>query len=298
MFKSSSWKHLRITFSYYLMPVFWFALALAPNIDAERIVWVWVVLHLFLYPSSNGYNSYFDKDEGSIGGLKHPPRVTGGLYYLSLVFFLLALGTALMVNFAFCTMAGVYGLVSMAYSHPSIRLKKYPYLSWLTAGAFQGYFTFAMTYAGLSDFGWEVFLRPGVYIPGLLTTSLLLGSYPLTQVYQHEEDSRRGDITLSLRLGIKGTFAFSAAWFLFSGLAFVWYFMGKNQDWAFWTFLAAMLPVVFYFFIWFLLVRKNSGKYINYTMTMWMNRISATALNLFFVYYFFKNTQVLQLMNY
>lgn len=289
MFKSSSWKHLRVTFSYYLMPVYWFALALSPDLVWDRILWVWVVLHLFLYPSSNGYNSYFDKDEGSIGGLKHPPKVSKDLYYLSLLFFLLALVGAFMVSFSFCIMVLVYGLVSMAYSHPWIRLKKYPYLSWLTAGIFQGYFTFAMAYAGLSAFGWEVLLKPAVFIPGLLTSVMLLGSYPLTQIYQHDEDRKRGDFTLSLRLGIMGTFAFSAIWFLFSGLAFAWYFTDKDQNWALWYFLAAMAPVVIYFFTWFLLVRKNPSRYVNYDMAMWMNRVSATALNVFFLYYFFQN---------
>ena len=30
-------------------------------------------------------------------------------------------------------------------------------------------------------------------------------AYPMTQIFQHEED-KRGDETLSLKLGIKGTF--------------------------------------------------------------------------------------------
>jgi 1,4-dihydroxy-2-naphthoate octaprenyltransferase len=46
--------------------------------------------------------------------------------------------------------------------------------------------------------------------PALLSTCLLLGSYPMTQIYQHEEDARRGDKTFSLLLGIKETFIFTA----------------------------------------------------------------------------------------
>jgi hypothetical protein len=61
------------------MPVFLFALAISPNISGPRLLVVFAVLHLFLYPASNGFNSYFDKDEKSIGGLKNPPKVEKGL---------------------------------------------------------------------------------------------------------------------------------------------------------------------------------------------------------------------------
>ena len=294
MFKLSNWKHLRIPFSFYLMPVFIFALSFTPNLNADRLLIVFLTLHLFLYPSSNGYNSYFDKDEKSIGGLRNPPKVTKGLYFLSLVFFVIALLLGLKVNWEFSSMLLVYSLVSMAYSHPSIRLKKYPYGSWIVAGFFQGCFTFGMAYAGLSDFGWEVFTKSHVMVPGLLTSLMLWGSYPLTQVYQHEEDAKRGDITLSLKLGKKGTFLFSSIWFLVTGICFSWFFLDRNQESGFFWFLLAMLPVVLYFLIWFSFVRKDEDKYSNYTWTMWMNRISAIALNVFFVWYFLQNTQVMQ----
>jgi 4-hydroxybenzoate polyprenyltransferase len=294
MFKIGNWKHLRITFSFYLMPIFIFALAFTPNLNPERLLIVFVALHFFLYPSSNGYNSYFDKDEESIGGLKNPPKVTLGLYYLSLAFFMISLILGLAISWEFASMLLVYSLVSMAYSHPSIRLKKHAYISWIVAGFFQGCFTFCMAYAGLSDFGWEVFLRPHVLIPGLLTSIMLWGSYPLTQVYQHREDSRRGDHTLSIALGIKGTFLFSSIWLLFAGICFSWFFLERMQERAFYGFLMAMLPVVLYFMVWFVFIKKDPVRYANFSWAMWMNRVSATALNIFFAWYFIENTQILQ----
>ncbi len=205
------------------MPVFFFALALTPNHNEMRMLLVFLSLHLFLYPSSNGYNSYFDKDEESIGGLKRPPKVTKDLYGVSLVFFVLALALGAWINLHFASMMALYGLVSMAYSHPSIRLKKYPWISWIIAGLFQGYFTFAMTYAGLSNLGWEVLFKTHVLVPGVLSSLLLWGNYPLTQVYQHREDARRGDRTLSILLGTKGTFVFSGLFFALGAAAFTWY---------------------------------------------------------------------------
>lgn len=298
MITTSSIKHLRIPFSIFLMPVFFFALALTPNLNESRLLWVFLSLHLFLYPSSNGYNSYFDKDEESIGGLKNPPKVTKDLYWLSLVFFLIAIGLAGMINFSFASMIVIYGLVSMAYSHPSIRIKKYPWLSWLIAGFFQGFFTFAMVYAGLSNLGWDVMLKPHILIPGLLTSLMLWGNYPLTQVYQHGEDSRRGDRTLSLVLGIKGTFSFSALVFALSGAAFIWFFLSRNQVDICWVYLGSMLPILLFFLIWFSFIRTNPVKYATYSWAMGMNTISAISLNAFFIYYFLENTQILQVFGY
>lgn len=298
MITVSSLKHLRIPFSLFLMPVFFFALALTPNHNELRILWVFVTLHLFLYPSSNGYNSFFDKDEESIGGLKVPPKVTPDLYWLSMVFFGIAIGLGFLINWEYASMVLIYGLVSMAYSHPAIRIKKYPYGSWFIAGFFQGYFTFAMAYVGLSGLDWSTILKPHVLIPGMLTSLMLWGSYPLTQVYQHREDSKRGDQTLSLKLGIKGTFYFANFFFLLTGIAFVWYFISKDQIDVIWIYLGAMLPILLYFFIWFSFIRTNPEKYASYSWTMGMNAVSALMLNAFFIYYFFENTQILQVFGY
>ncbi|AMQ55468.1 UbiA family prenyltransferase [Algoriphagus sanaruensis] len=298
MVTRSSLRHLRIPFSFFLMPVFFFALALTPNLNEGRLVLVFLALHLFLYPSSNGYNSYFDRDEESIGGLKNPPKVTPDLYWISQLFFVIALILGASISWDFAGLLGIYGLVSMAYSHPSIRIKKYPWLSWVIAGLFQGYFTFAMTYMGLSELDWTVIFKPHVVIPGLLTSLMLWGNYPLTQVYQHREDARRGDQTLSRTLGIKGTFAFSSVFFALTGACFVWYFFDRGQSSMVWIYLSAMAPVILFFLVWFFFVRTNPEKYASYSWAMGMNSLSAIFLNAFFIYYFIENTQILQVFAY
>src|SRR5690606_18038440 len=131
MFKKSSWLHLRIGFSVFLLPVFLFSLAFVDDLEVGRVILVFIVLHFFLYPSSNGYNSYYDKDEESIGGLKNPPKVDKGLLNLSFTFLGISLILGLLLTVAFSSMLLVYSLVSMAYSHPLIRIKKYPNASWL-----------------------------------------------------------------------------------------------------------------------------------------------------------------------
>jgi 1,4-dihydroxy-2-naphthoate octaprenyltransferase len=294
MFSSSSWLHLRIPFSYFLLPVFLFALAVSPNVSAKSLLWTFIIVHIFIYPASNGYNSYFDKDEKSIGGLKNPPPVNKGLYYLSLLLDVagIVLGIIL-INVTFGIMLLVYGLVSKAYSHPWIRLKKFPIAGWLVAGLFQGLFTFVMCYVGINNYGLETALKPAVLIPGTLSTIMLWANYPMTQIYQHEEDGRRGDLTLSRMLGIVGTFFFVSATFTVVTVGFVLYLTTYFSSMYAWLFMTALLPVVTYFFIWFYQAYNDQRK-ADYKHTMWLNFISATCLNIYFIYLFLTTTHIVQ----
>ncbi len=294
MFSQSSLIHLRVHFSYLLLPVFLFSLSLSPNPDGGRMFWVFLIVHFFLYPASNAYNSYFDKDEKSIGAIRNPPPVERGLYYLAITFDLFAIVLGyLKISFLFASMLLIYGLVSKAYSHPSIRLKKYPVTSWLITGIFQGFFTLLMCYVGLNDFGLETVLKPHILTPAVLTSLILLGSYPMTQIYQHDEDARRGDITLSIKLGIRGTFYFTALIFTLAAAGFVFFFIQYYQLKYAWQFLLALSPVVGYFLVWFSVVVKDESK-ADYSHTMWLNFISATCLNIFFMWFFLDSSQVLQ----
>ncbi len=280
MFKRSTWLHLRIPFSFFLMPVFMFALAVSGDAEIWRVILVFVSIHLFLYPASNGYNSYFDKDEKSIGGLKNPPPVEKELYRAALLFDGIAIAIGLFVNWEFALMLFIYGLVSKAYSHPMIRLKKYPFLSWFIAGLFQGAFTYVMGVVGLKNLDF-LDINNAIFYPALLSSVLLWGSYPMTQIYQHEEDSKRGDITLSIKLGIKGTFVFTALVFgVASGLYWLYFETYFSESIAL-MFVALMAPIVIFFGWWFLLVLKDE-QHADFTNTMRLNFISAFCLNAFF----------------
>ena len=295
MFSRSSWLHLRIPFSYYLMPVFFFSLAISPNLSAQPLLWTFIIVHLFLYPASNGYNSYFDKDEKSIGGLKNPPKVKKDLYYLSLLFDAVAIVLALIkISLVFAIMIFIYGLISKAYSHPAIRLKKYPIAGWLIVSLFQGLFAFVMCYIGINRFPPENALRASVVIPGLLSSALLMGTYPMTQVYQHEEVSIRGDKTFSLMLGVRGTFLFVGALFSIVSIGYILYFNAFFINNYAWVFLGAMFPVIVFFLYWFLRVIQNESK-ADHKHTMWLNFISATCLNIFFIYLLLDSTQLWQM---
>lgn len=280
--------HLRIPFSFFLLPIFLFSVASSDNILWPEVVLVFIVLHFFLYPASNGYNSYFDKDEDSIGGLRTPPKITGDLYYVSLILDATALGLGALISWDFVLMLFIYGLVSKAYSYPGIRLKKYPLLGWFLAGFFQGFFTWVMSYKAINNVGWPEVLLPQPLIAAALCSLLLWGSYPMTQVYQHKEDGLRGDQTISILLGVRGTFYFSAAMFGLANAGFFYFFWSYYGPGIAGIFQIFLLPVFGYFFWWLARVLKDE-KQANFDHTMRLNFLSSFLLNCFFLgFYIFQ----------
>ncbi|GEO06415.1 hypothetical protein AAE02nite_40790 [Adhaeribacter aerolatus] len=274
-------KLMRIPFSVYLMPVFWFALSVVTDYSVGKVVAVFLIIHLLVYPASNGYNCYFDRDESSIGGLKHPPRVTKSLFWLVSLFDGLAILGALFVSIPFAVCIAVYLLVSKAYSYDKIRLKKYPFISTIVVIIFQGAFTFLMVQLGIGV-GTAIITSPTNLIFAAVSSLFLCGSYPLTQVYQHTEDAQRGDKTISLLLGIQGTFIFSGL-SLFAGTALLLYaFFSTNQQINILIFLLCTAPVVFFFNRWFWRVRQNRAE-ANFENTMLMNKISSLSISLAFI---------------
>lgn len=273
---------MRIPFSVYLMPLFWLSVAILPK-DAyswPRFFATFFILHILLYPASNGYNSLTDKDEGPVGGLENPPAPNRELQILVTVFDLLALVGAFLLDVVFGYFVSIYWLASKAYSSPSIRLKKYPWISWLTVTIFQGGWTVIMVWAGLSNLAELDWARVGLF--PLAASILIAGSYPITQVYQHQEDKRRGDITLSLLLGTKGTFIFSLI-FQLLGSGMLIYLLYKVVDpLAIFVLLVCSAPGILFFRAWMNKVFQ-SPNLADYMHTMTYNKRTSIGISLAFL---------------
>lgn len=260
------------------MPVYWFALSQCPDIDTSNAILIFIILHLLVYPSSNGYNSYMDKDTSSIGGLKEPLPPTRQLFYITIILDIIAIGLSLLITWQFALGILLYILASRAYSYRGIRLKKYPVAGYATVVVFQGAVTYFLVYHGAGQ-AHELSV-PGF---GLLASSMLIGGfYPLTQIYQHEEDVKDGVRTISYALGIKGTFIFTGiVYALAFGTLGILYYLG-NEMRMFIVLQIFMLPVLVYFFIWFRKVWLDEGK-ADFMHTMRMNIIASLCTNLGFI---------------
>lgn len=253
MLKRSTIQLLRFHFSLFLLPVYLFALSQLDDIHAGRALVIFIILHLLVYPSSNGYNSYMDRDEGPIGGLSNPMQPTKQLFYTSVIMDIVAILLSILVSYYFAAGILLYILASRAYSYRGIRLKKYPVIGYLTVLICQGALIFFLTWYGAG----EMRSLQVPVLPMIVASCLIGGYYPLTQVYQHEEDKKDGVKTISLLLGKRGTFVFCGIIFTIATAVLFFTFYNQNNIRFFWLFIICMSPMALFFSKWMLRVWKN-----------------------------------------
>jgi lycopene elongase/hydratase (dihydrobisanhydrobacterioruberin-forming) len=156
---------------------------------------LWVVC---LNGGTLALNSAFDRDEGDVAYLRSPPPPPRHLAGWSLglmaagqvIAFLLPLGFGL--AYALCF------VLSVLYSVPPFRLKAVAGADWLIN--MWGFGTLT-PYAGWAATGTPVDPARGLVL--LAFCPLFASLYPLTQIYQLDEDTRRGDRTLACVLGVR-----------------------------------------------------------------------------------------------
>jgi 4-hydroxybenzoate polyprenyltransferase len=203
----------------------WFNPASAAVLAVAWLVWV-----VFLNGGTLAFNSAYDKDTGPVAYLADPPEPPSWLAPVALCFMLVGtilawsvVGSAYALVVAFCV------ILSVLYSHPRSRLKAKPGLDLLVNMVGYGAgTTVAGLLAGQAAYfgadgnacaagGWRFVAFPGLQGsamqqfqaslaggPGwiVLGFAMLFGSfYPLTQLYQVEEDLKRGDQTLCTKMG-------------------------------------------------------------------------------------------------
>ena len=79
----------------------------------------------------------------------------------------------------------------------------------------------------------------------------------MTQIYQHKADENRGDKTISMYFGIKGTFVFAFSFFVLAIAGFFLYFLTwYNKLYAI-LFIFFLIPTMIYFIFWFIKVFRK-----------------------------------------
>ncbi len=279
--QASTIQLLRIKFSFFLMPIYWFALSQINEIVIYKALMVFVILHILVYPASNGYNSFMDKDEESIGCIKSPLPPTIQLLHATILLDTIALFAALFVNTYFFILLLFYILASKAYSYRKIRLKKLPIVSYIIAIVFQGAVVFSMVANSSNMYN----IITVAWLPAIGSTLVVGSFYPLTQIYQHKQDKADNVKTISILLGYKGTFALAAIMFFIAMLLIGYYFAANLELDRFLILLGCMLPPSIYFLWWYKKVRKNIDA-ANFKNTMRMNWIAAICSNTAFIIIF------------
>ena len=174
---------------------------------AALLLWV-----LFLNGGTLAINSAFDRDSGDIGYLDAPPPVPRGLVWFALG--LMAAGQlgALLLPTGFAVAYAICFALSVLYSVPPFRFKAVAGVDWIINMVGFGTLT---PYAGWAASGAP--LTPVAALVLFAFCPLFAALYPLTQLYQFEEDRARGDRTLALMLGMRASLSVAIA---ASGVAF------------------------------------------------------------------------------
>ncbi|HEY0351399.1 MAG TPA: UbiA family prenyltransferase [Gemmatimonadales bacterium] len=196
---------------------------------------LWVVC---LNGGTLALNSAYDRDEADIAYLRQPPPPPPHLAGFGLGLMVAGLAGAILLPPGYRVAYAVCLVLSVLYSVPPARLKAVPGADWIINMVGFGTLT---PYAGWAATGLPV---------GPVGTLVLLGFcplyaalYPLTQIYQFAEDTRRGDRTLALTLGVRNSLLIAigssiAAFTLFAlaGLRAGW---TASETWRWWLLILA-----------------------------------------------------------
>jgi 4-hydroxybenzoate polyprenyltransferase len=164
---------------------------------------VWVLL---LNGGTLALNSAFDRDEGDIGYLDDPPPAPPHLAWWGFALMLTGQAFALALPRGFAIAYAMCFAMSLLYSVPPVRLKAVAGADWIINmvgfGTLTPYAGWALAGVPLSSAGaWAL----GGFAP------LFAALYPLTQLYQMDEDRARGDRTLAIALGARWSLGVSIA---------------------------------------------------------------------------------------
>ncbi len=252
----------------------WFNPASATVLGVSWFVWV-----VLLNGGTLAFNSAYDKDTGPVAYLANPPQPPPWLAAAATGFMMLGpilswyiVGSSLALLVAICV------ILSLFYSHPLVRLKARPGLDLLVnmlgygAGTtLAGFLAGHAAYFGASGNacvpgGWQSVAWPGLteslsqqiqmalaggrgwIVPGF---GLLFGSfYPLTQLYQIQEDLQREDRTLSTCLGPRPALWLATALGVGAAAFFAKGLLVRGTHWALLLPAVAMILWVGHLLIW------------------------------------------------
>jgi hypothetical protein len=157
---------------------------------------VFFIFHIGAFGGLTALNSYYDRDDGPVGGLWRPPTIPSHLIQFAWGVQLCGWLLLLPLDLRLAAIYGAIVLLALGYSHPHTRWKGHPWKSVLVVMVGQGALDFLAGYLTATTL-YERPPGPAVMaglIGAMLTTA---GFYPLTQLYQLKDDQERGDHTLA-----------------------------------------------------------------------------------------------------
>lgn len=192
--------HLRLHYQFFILSGgYLLGGLLADQMNTAQFWLQFINVHVLLFGGATAYNSYWDKDKGPIGGLKNPPEMTLWMHRVSLAFMFAGLLWSLTVGLIYSLIFALSLILFWLYSTPHARWKGKPVKSMLVIGISTGTNSVIM---GVLAAGGEVSLQ--IVLGSIGAALILLSIYPVSQIFQGEEDKLRGDTTFYLEYGLSG----------------------------------------------------------------------------------------------
>jgi hypothetical protein len=177
------------------------------ELDARAFAVQYANVHLLLLGGATVYNSFWDRDQGPVGGLRHPPALAPWTRPAAWGVQLVGLLVAALAGLAVVALYALAMALFWLYSSPGTRWKGNPYKSLAVIGVGNGLALFLLGYFAAGP------RAPGldVLAAGAGVALVLLSLYPASQVFQLADDARRGDRTFARRYGLAGVRSFFLA---------------------------------------------------------------------------------------
>jgi 4-hydroxybenzoate polyprenyltransferase len=282
-------RHLRTHFNLLLSPIYLWGVLLAGGSVLSLKFWLgYITLHFFLYGGGTAFNSYYDRDEGPVGGMAEPPPVDKGLLWFSIAIQVVGLPLAVAVGLPFTVMWLIICFLMVIYSHPAVRLKSNSVAALLAVALGQGAVGFAAGWFAVRT-EWASLLESDALL-GMVTTALIVtGLYIITQSYQTKEDGARGDKTLPVLLGARRALMVSLLILGLGGGIMVQYLWGRfGMGWA--IALGAFFALVGIAQLRWALGFDESRIMENYRTSMRFASLSSGTLSLFLLFHLFQSS--------
>jgi hypothetical protein len=264
--------------SFYLLPVFFFVLAVSPNISGDRIGAVLLSVFILLMPASNYIGANPGKNISPSGDIKY-----SFIDFLSLFLFLAAIYMGWKIGWQFNLLQCLYLIAVMLFSR--LEKKPTPGLDWFMARSVQGLILFAIIYVGLNQYGLNNLLRIHIFLFSTLSTLVVLTSLYIVNLREYYLINTV-DIELKPVKTIIGLMA--SLWIAFT------VFLSTTYDWQYGGYISlAIIPSAVLAVILYRSVKANKSIHLT-SRLQWINIVLSTGLIIFYIYFFLDSTQVLQ----
>lgn len=196
---------LRLPFQFQLGPIFgWGFLLFGGRLDDGanilEMAWVFIAVHVGAFGGLTALNSFYDRDEGPVGGLWQPPPPPK--YLCGFAWTVQLTGLAMLLLFDIW-LAVIYALIvtlALGYSHPKLRWKSHPWKSVAVVIIGQGVLDFMAGAITAMRTGYSSPISSALWCGCLGAAAIVCAFYPLTQLFQIEDDQKHGHQTTAIEL--------------------------------------------------------------------------------------------------